>query len=238
MLSYFVDARDAFPASANSCSSCCCQSATARPGETNKMGIIYTPWVAPLGGRGLVNKTQFEVEQVTKLPDPNAPINTNYYFPVEFNTPLVSSVATGATDPAGGTLTYGLVQLYGPDYGSVVVNTDGTFTYTPTLGYAGYDEFYVETSNGLKSIVTQVIVGVKAQGATADLPPFPFDKPLAVVMQSVKIDRMDHLSFAIKASPTLRVGEIYRLTVKQPAIDCDCTEYVHVSCYDFIAVKC
>lgn len=238
MLSYVVDARDAFPASVNSCSSCCCQSATARPGETNKVSIVYTPWVAPLGGRGLVNKTQFEVEQVTKLPDPNAPANSNYYFPVEYNTAFTGSVATEATDPHGTPLTFSLVRMYGPDFGSVTVEDTGAFTYTPALGSSGYDEFYVETSNGNKSVVTQVIVGVKGPGATADLPPVPFDEPLQVLYPSVRIDRLDHLSFAIKASPTLKVGEIYRLTVKQPAIDCDCIEYIHVSCYDFVAVKC
>ncbi|MED4045579.1 cadherin-like domain-containing protein, partial [Priestia aryabhattai] len=46
----------------------------------------------------------------------------------------------------GNPLTYGL--LTGPVNGTVVVNPDGTYTYTPNENYNGVDSFSVVVSDG------------------------------------------------------------------------------------------
>ncbi|WP_068704162.1 Ig-like domain-containing protein [Paludibacter jiangxiensis] len=60
------------------------------------------------------------------------------------NTPVNGSVT--ATDADGDVLTFSKVS--DPAHGSVVVNADGTFTYTPYLDYSGSDSFVVGVTDG------------------------------------------------------------------------------------------
>jgi hypothetical protein len=53
----------------------------------------------------------------------------------------VVSGRVGAVDPEGDAIVYRLVN--GPRSGAVVLNVDGTFTYTPGLGFDGVDSFVV-----------------------------------------------------------------------------------------------
>ena len=51
------------------------------------------------------------------------------------------------TDPQPGTsLTAQLVS--GPSHGTLTLNTDGSFTYTPTAGFSGTDSFTYMANNG------------------------------------------------------------------------------------------
>jgi len=236
MLVFTADPRDASSGLQSACNSCCCQPATARPGERNKWMINYGTWAAPLLGQGITDRTSFDLEKMDQEPDPRAPINQNYYFPTSFNTALNGNVSTGASDPLDGELTYRLHGLFEPERGEVVVNIDGTFSYTPTLGFSGYDSFYVITSNDAKSVVTQVIVGVAALDGNPR-PAKAFDPVLYVHQKTVEANN-NLLTFQLAASPAAVVGDRYRLTIRQPAIDCNCEEYFHVSCYDITVVSC
>ena len=51
----------------------------------------------------------------------------------------------GAVDPEGDPLVYSISQA--PRYGSAVVDTDGTYTYTPGPGFTGIDSFIVEAAD-------------------------------------------------------------------------------------------
>jgi hypothetical protein len=236
---FTADPRDAFSGMAQGCNACCCGQATARPDETNKWMINYAAWAWPLGGRGLTDRVEFSLSKRDQSVDSRAPVNTNKRFTAEFNTEFEGDVSTGSSDPLEGTLTYALYQLNPPKFGEVELNPNGSFTYTPTLGFLGQDKFYVVTSNEAKSIINEIVIRVQdpdAPSADADI---PFDKPLAVVQKSVRIDReANTLSFALQASPLAVVGDIYRMQVKQPAIDCDCQEYTHISCFDITIVNC
>ncbi|PGA15691.1 hypothetical protein COL65_21125, partial [Priestia aryabhattai] len=68
----------------------------------------------------------------------------NYEFVINEDTSLSSQVV--ATDVDGNPLTYGL--LIGPVNGTVAVNPDGTYTYTPNENYNGVDSFSVVVSDG------------------------------------------------------------------------------------------
>ena len=50
------------------------------------------------------------------------------------------------TDPGGGALTAALVS--GPAHGSLTLNADGSFTYTPAINFYGVDSFTYTASNG------------------------------------------------------------------------------------------
>ncbi len=60
-------------------------------------------------------------------------------------------VLAGVTDPNGLTLTAVLAANGGPSHGTLVLNADGSFTYTPTLGFAGPDSFTYIAKDSLSS---------------------------------------------------------------------------------------
>ncbi|RIK75719.1 MAG: hypothetical protein DCC68_20750 [Planctomycetota bacterium] len=69
------------------------------------------------------------------------------------STPLVVAAAEGVlvndTDTQGHALTATMVTS--PSHGSVALNADGSFTYTPTPGYNGLDTFAYTASDGTRS---------------------------------------------------------------------------------------
>ncbi len=76
----------------------------------------------------------------------NPPDAVNDAFNATYNAAFSSTVATNDTDPDGDTLTYTLGT--GPTDGTVTLNTNGSFTYTPTTGYSGTDSFTYSISDG------------------------------------------------------------------------------------------
>ena len=74
----------------------------------------------------------------------DAPVAQNGSASGNEDTPIVGTVV--ATDPDGPTLTYALaVQAL---HGTVVVNTGGTYTYTPNLDFNGADSFTFTANDG------------------------------------------------------------------------------------------
>ncbi|MBY0446992.1 MAG: tandem-95 repeat protein, partial [Burkholderiales bacterium] len=72
-----------------------------------------------------------------------------------------------ATDVDGDKLTYSAKDQ--PTHGSVVVNTDGSYVYTPNLDYIGKDQFTVTVSDGKGGTTTAIV----------DLNFTPGDAPIA-----------------------------------------------------------
>lgn len=240
MLSYVANARDGL--AGNGCSTCCCEAGTVRPGETNKIAINYAEWVAPLGGRGLIVGTQFALENVTPSASAGAignlpPTNTDYSEAVVFNTPFTGSVATNAVDPEADPLTFAHMPLYGPTKGTLAFNANGSYTYTPALGSTGYDSFVFSTDDGNNAAVLKTVRLTVNPALPAPALPAPTIRPaLFVSPSSVKVMRQ-HIEFAVAADPTLPVGSVYRLTIRQPAFDCDET-FFNVFCIDLTVGKC
>jgi VCBS repeat-containing protein len=76
-------------------------------------------------------------------------------------------VLAGASDPDGDTLTAILVA--GPGHGTVTLNADGSFTYTPSQNYAGNDSFTFKANDGsLDSNVATVKLLVNAPPVAPD----------------------------------------------------------------------
>jgi hypothetical protein len=88
------------------------------------------------------------------------------------NTPLTvpaPGVLTNDTDADGDPLSAQLVS--GPGHGTLALNANGSFTYTPTSGYHGPDSFSYRASDGsLTSNTAPVAIDVDARpSATADV---------------------------------------------------------------------
>jgi Bacterial Ig domain len=67
-------------------------------------------------------------------------------------------------DPEGDPLT--AVQVTPPSHGTLVLNANGSFTYTPAAGFAGQDTFTYQASDGtlLSNVATATITVVAASG--------------------------------------------------------------------------
>ncbi|MCZ2140621.1 MAG: tandem-95 repeat protein, partial [Bacteroidia bacterium] len=57
----------------------------------------------------------------------------------KINTPVTDNVGLNDTDPQGDNVTF--TKVTNPNHGTVILNPDGTFTYTPNNGYTGPDQF-------------------------------------------------------------------------------------------------
>jgi large repetitive protein len=83
------------------------------------------------------------------------------------NTPVVMNVLGNDVDVDGDPLM--ITAVTQPAHGSVVVNADGTVTYTPAPGYAGADSFTYSVSDG-QGGVEIVSVAVNVGGSNPDAP--------------------------------------------------------------------
>jgi gliding motility-associated-like protein len=77
---------------------------------------------------------------VTVAPVNDAPIVDNEVVTTNEDTPVAGDLTdAGDTDPDGTALTANTTPVSGPTNGTIVINTDGTFTYTPNAGFSGTD---------------------------------------------------------------------------------------------------
>jgi VCBS repeat-containing protein len=94
------------------------------------------------------------------------PVATNDMYNTSANTPLsvpAPGVLDNDTDPEGSPLTAQLAT--GPSYGTLTLNTDGSFIYTPSVGYGGSDSFTYQADDGIAvSNIATVTINVGAPG--------------------------------------------------------------------------
>jgi VCBS repeat-containing protein len=94
-----------------------------------------------------------------------APIAVDDAFNLGMNTTLVigaPGVLANDSDPEGQPITASMVNQ--PAHGTATVNPDGSFSYTPDLGYTGVDSFGYQVSDGFwidNAQVTLNIIGGK-----------------------------------------------------------------------------
>ncbi|MFS3927021.1 tandem-95 repeat protein, partial [Priestia flexa] len=94
---------------------------------------------------------------VTVIPVNDPPTVPNYAYTINEDTVLNSTVV--GTDEDGDPLTYSLASP--PANGIVLLNADGTFTYTPTADFYGQDNFFVnvQDSNG-STAISEIVITV------------------------------------------------------------------------------
>lgn len=220
--------------------SCCCLPIKAVPGETNKVSLNYAAWAAPLGGRGLVGSPAISIQNITPAPSSGAnlpPVTALQQAVTTVSTPLAGTVATGASDPEALALTFAHVPLYGPTNGTVTIAQNGSYTYTPAGGFVGYDSFAYSATDGEKITTNRVVVTVNPASPSPALPA-PVIAPVVSFPASRINVRSPVVEMALAVQPEARVGDVYRATVRQAAMDCDGNSFWHVSCYDIEIVKC
>jgi large repetitive protein len=94
---------------------------------------------------------------VTALNDPPVAVNDSYIAIEDsvLNVPVESGVLANDTDVDDATLTASVVS--GPSHGSLTLNADGSFTYTPTPLYAGPDGFVYQAVDSATNTATATV---------------------------------------------------------------------------------
>ncbi|MCV9387576.1 MBG domain-containing protein [Reichenbachiella ulvae] len=73
------------------------------------------------------------------------------------------------SDPDGDELNISTIAISSPNNGTLVIHSDGTYTYTPGDGFEGSDEFTFEVcDNGTPSICVTAVVSIVVESADAD----------------------------------------------------------------------
>jgi len=102
-------------------------------------------------------------------------------------------------------------QVTGPAHGTLMVTTDGGFTYTPTFEFTGTDSFsYNLTGAGITSntaTVTITVAGFSVPTATADAYATPLNTPLLVAAPGLRANDTDLYTAGVSAQffPSLGV---------------------------------
>lgn len=78
------------------------------------------------------------------MPENNSPVALNDINNTLMGIATQGNVLTNDSDPDGNTLTVSTDPVSGPSHGTLVMNTDGTYTYTPDAGFVGTDRFQYE----------------------------------------------------------------------------------------------
>lgn len=101
---------------------------------------------------------------ITVLAVNDPPVANDDAYTTEFEIPLVVDTENGVlandTDPDGDPLTATLDS--GPLSGTLSLNLDGSFVYTPTAGFSGLDSFVYVASDGALTDTANVVIGVGA----------------------------------------------------------------------------
>lgn len=120
---------------------------------------------------------------ITVYPDNNPPIAVNDFNNTLVDTPVSGSVITNDSDPDGDNLTVSTTPVSGPTNGSVTLQPNGSYTYTPNSGFEGEDTFtYVVCDDGIPSLCDTATVTISVIPVTDDNDP-PVANPDAYVTQ-------------------------------------------------------
>jgi hypothetical protein len=233
MLYYIANPRDTM-GNGNACG-CCCEMFRMTPGETNLLEINYTAWSIQMAARGLTVNTKFDLVLLSPLPADDLLRVVPAEAATAAGVVLTGDLISSATGPLGATLQWFPLPLYGPNNGTFVLALDGSYTYTPHSGFVGTDVIYYEVSDGFNKVTGSLAVAVGSVPEQLTHAP----APLFVETSRRRIEHNpDLLKVPITASPDAVQGNVYRLTVRQEAMDCDGGKFHHMSCYDIVIGKC
>lgn len=220
-------------------SNCCCRPATATPGMRDLLEIDYATWAAPIAAKGL-GPSRFEVTNLGNVYGDHANAPHAPFLPLVVVSPAgVVMQALPATDPNGLMLTYAFVPFWHGENGTAELTSAGFLTYTPSAGFRGVERIFYTVTNGNESTVGEVAIRVNGPApevqfpAPTQTPGFEIDTAAADPRRFAYLLRVP-----FEVSPAVRYGDVFRLSVRQTAYDCDMNPFTHVSCYDFTITRC
>ena len=88
------------------------------------------------------------------------PVASNHTYTVSVSNMLSGNLSAFVTDADGDTLTF--TKVTDPTKGVLVLNSDGTFTYTPNSGASGQDGFEFQVSDGSATANATITINISA----------------------------------------------------------------------------
>lgn len=236
----------------NTCNTCCCQPLRVKPGTVSKVTLDWAPWSLEIAPPGIVPTMQWNFV-LNDASCSDAVIGG--YGPPEFTPMLVSMGVNDANvsgamvpdfyTPGDATPTFELVPMQGPVNGTVEITFagDGSWTYTPRPGFRGWDWFWIKSTDAVgRSAIGRVLINVASQ---AGAPPWYLSggdvnafEPKVNAGAIEYNQRMQRTSFQLWMPPSCQPCETWRLTVQQPAKDCDGNVYTNEMCFDVSCGNC
>ena len=144
---------------------------------------------------------------ITVVPVNDAPVATDDSYTVNEDNLLNGNVSTNDTDPEGDLLTF--TVLNSTINGTLVLNADGTFTYTPDLNYNGDDSFLYlvcDTQGACDTALVDINVLPVDDGVVANDDAYTTNEDIAVSGNvsdnDVNVDAGDVISYTIFTNPT------------------------------------
>ncbi len=130
----------------------------AMPNQSGTFTItIDADWQDVGGGVTDTDTIQTTFDIIVK-PVNDPPVAVDDFYTVLGNTTLTTTAANGVlindSDPESDPLTVNTTPVSGPSNGTLTLNANGTFTYTPTAGFSGTDSFVYEVSDGNGGVTT------------------------------------------------------------------------------------
>jgi VCBS repeat-containing protein len=138
---------------------------------THQLCVTYTPNLVAVGmdivclnvcdngspSKCDVTNLTFNIGSTNKPPVAMNDINSTLK-----NMPVSGNVLTNDSDPNSNTLTVSTTPVQAPSHGTVVLNANGTYTYTPAANFVGTDVFkYQMCDNGVPSMCTTASVTIE-----------------------------------------------------------------------------
>ena len=118
----------------------------------------------------------------------NPPIAKNDVGITQEDTPLNSTVAVNDSEPEGDNMIYNTTPLSAPANGTLVLNNDGTYTYTPNPDFFGLDNFEYEVcDDGMPVMCATAIVTLRVNSVN-DAPDAVNDQATTDELAPVDID--------------------------------------------------
>ena len=152
------------------------------------------------------------------------PIATNDIAVVLINKSVVGNVLTNDFDLDGGKLLVSTSPVTAPTKGTLTLNTNGTYTYTPNVGVTGYDTFcYQVCDNGSPSACDTACVSIQivAEAVLANNAPLANDDNTQTILNlpiiiNAKANDIDPEGFATLGLPTKLTNPAHGIVLQLP----------------------
>jgi Bacterial Ig domain len=221
---------------ADGCYTCCCDTVALKPGETQPLHLKYAPWAAPIGQLHCEPLIEIELKETcpTGVGGDLAPqLVAKPCYNTGTNVHLDGNLRTVVSDPEGKDVKFRVMPLYGARHGKLLLHPSGAFSYDPSFNFQGTERFYVQASDQINApLVFEVMIAVGIDsGTVVATPDFYVGQP--VVNQPYYT-----VVIPLIATPSAKQCQVYRLNIRQGALDCECNCYWQVHCVDVRINKC
>jgi len=99
----------------------------------------------------------------------NGPVANNDETETMAGTAITSNLLSNDYSPSGEPMVLNVQPISGPSFGSVTINPDGTYTYTPAGGFVGVDQFVYEVCGKVSDVCSTAVVTISVREKESNL---------------------------------------------------------------------